>query len=39
MNIKRGNQYDSGYTYYQGLGISIQGKYTLGTLIEVYQYF
>jgi hypothetical protein len=36
MNIERGNRYDSGYTYCQSLGISIQGKDTLGTLKEIF---
>jgi hypothetical protein len=35
MNIERGNRYDSGYTYYKDLGISVQGKDTLGTLTEI----
>lgn len=35
MNIERGNRYDSGYTYYQDLGISVQGKDTLGTLTKI----
>jgi hypothetical protein len=35
MNIEKGNRYDSGYTYYQDLGISVQGKDTLGTLTEI----
>ena len=35
MNIERGNRYDSGYTYYEDLEISVQGKDVLGTLTEI----